>query len=176
MKSTAAAILVLSIAVVAALGCGGGSSTSQTSESPPAASTPPPAATPPPAPVETTAVLAESKYDAGPRAGKSPVDATLAATGEKLFQTKGCFVCHGFGKKITCPDLVGVSMRRTADWMEHQILHPEVMVKEDPISHELRTHYALPMTNQNVKPEEAKALIEFLKKKDHGAGVAGVAK
>jgi len=176
MKSTAAAILVLSIAVVAALGCGGGSSTSQTSESPPAASTPPPAATPPPAPVETTAVLAESKYDAGPRAGKSPVDATLAATGEKLFQTKGCFVCHGFGKKITCPDLVGVSMRRTADWMEHQILHPEVMVKEDPISHELRTHYALPMTNQNVKPEEAKALIEFLKKKDHGAGVVGVAK
>jgi hypothetical protein len=67
-------------------------------------------------------------------------------------------------------------MRRTADWMEHQILHPEVMVKEDPISHELRTHYAQPMTNQNVKPEEAKALIEFLKKKDHEVGVAGVAK
>jgi hypothetical protein len=67
-------------------------------------------------------------------------------------------------------------MRRTADWMEHQILHPEVMVKEDPISHELRTHYALPMTNQGVQPEEAKALVEFLKKKDHAAGVAGVAK
>jgi hypothetical protein len=174
MRRTAAVVLALAVAAV--LGCGGGSNSNQASESPPAASTPPPAATPPPAPVETTAVLAESKYDAGPRAGKSPVDATLAATGEKLFQTKGCFVCHGFGKKITCPDLVGVSMRRTADWMEHQILHPEVMVKEDPISHELRTHYALPMTNQNVKPEEAKALIEFLKKKDHGAGVAGVAK
>ena len=176
MKPAAAAILVLSIAVLAASGCGGGSGNQQASQSPPATSTPPPAATPPPAPVETTAVLAESKYDAGPRAGKSPVDATLAATGEKLFQTKGCFVCHGFGKKITCPDLVGVSMRRTADWMEHQILHPEIMVKEDPISHELRTHYALPMTNQNVKPEEAKALIEFLKKKDRTAGVAGVAK
>jgi len=170
MRRTAAVVLALAVAAV--LGCGGGSNSNQSAESPPATSTPPPAATPPPAPAETTAVLAVSKYDAGPRAGKSPANAALAATGEKLFSTKGCVVCHGFGKKVTCPDLVGVSMRRTADWMEHQILHPELMVKEDPISHELRTHYALPMTNQNVKPEEAKALIEFLKKKDREAGVA----
>lgn len=174
MKPAQAAILVLAIALAAAFGCGGGSGSQQASQSPPAA-TPAPA-TPAPAPAETSAVLAESKYDGGPRAGKSPVDAARAAEGEKLFATKGCVVCHGFGKKVTCPDLVGVSMRRTAEWMEHQILHPEVMVKEDPISHELRTHYALPMTNQGVKPEEAKALIEFLKKKDREAGVAGVAK
>ena len=170
MRRIAAAVLVLT--ALAAFGCGGGSNSNQTSQSPPATPAPAPAATPtPPPPAETTAVLAESKYDAGPRAGKSKVDAALVATGEKLFSTKGCVVCHGFGKKVTCPDLVGVSMRRTADWMEHQILHPEIMVKEDPISHELRTHYALPMTNQGVKPEEAKALIEFLKKKDRDAGV-----
>jgi len=174
MRRTAAVVIALAVAAV--LGCGGGSSNQEAAQSPPAASTPPPAATPTPAPVETTAVLAESKYDAGPRAGKSKVDAALAANGEKLFSTKGCMVCHGFGKKVTCPDLVGVSMRRTADWMEHQILHPEVMVKEDPIAHELRKQYPLPMTNQGVKPEEAKALIEFLKKKDRDAGVAGVAK
>jgi len=45
------------------------------------------------------------------------------------------------------------------------------MTAYDPTSGELRTHYALPMTNQGVKPEEAKALIEFLKKKDRDAGV-----
>lgn len=112
-----------------------------------------------------------SKYDDGPRAGQAPVVAALATTGEKLFQTKGCVVCHSFGKKVTCPDLVGVSMRRTALWMEQQILHPEVMVKEDPIARALKAGYALPMTNQGVKPEEARALIEFLKKKDREAGV-----
>lgn len=169
--------MIIATAMVAASGCGGGSGggqTQQTSESAPPAATP--VATPAPAPVETTAVLAESQYDAGPRAGQSPVNAALATTGEKLFATKGCVVCHGFGKKVTCPDLVGVSMRRTASWMEHQILHPEVMVKEDPISHELRTQYALPMTNQGLSPEEARAVIEFLKQKDRAAGVKPAAK
>lgn len=170
MRRLAACLLLAAIPFVALSGCGGGSSqTGQTSSSPPATSTPAPPTPAPPA--ETTAVLAVSKYDAGPRAGESPVKAALAATGETLFQKKGCMVCHGFGKKITCPDLVGVSMRRTADWMEHQILHPEIMVKEDPISHELRTHYALPMTNQGLTAEEARAVIEFLKKKDKDAGV-----
>ena len=172
--------LLLATVVVAASGCGGGSGggqTQQTSgESAPPAATPAPATPPAPAPAETTAVLAVSQYDAGPRAGQSPVNAAQATTGEKLFQTKGCVVCHGFGKKVTCPDLVGVSMRRTASWMEHQILHPEVMVKEDPISHELRTHYALPMTNQGLNPEEARAVIEFLKQKDRAAGVKPAAK
>ena len=99
-------------------------------------------------------------------AGASPFNPALAANGEKLFQTKGCTVCHSFGKKVTCPDLVGVTTRRTARWLEEQILHPEVMVKEDPISHALKADFPLPMTNQGLKPEEAKAVIEFLKKKD----------
>lgn len=116
-----------------------------------------------------------SKYDDGPRAGASAVNASMAAAGEKLFQSKGCTVCHSFGKAVTCPDLVGVSMRRTALWMEHQILHPEVMVKEDRISAELKTRFALPMTNQGLTPEEARSVIEFLKKKDKDAGVQGPA-
>ena len=164
-------IVVLSVAGLAAVsGCGGGSGSSQTQQAS-GGSPPAPASTPAAAPTETTAVLAASLYDGGPRAGQAPINAALATTGEKLFQTKGCVVCHGFGKKLTCPDLVGVSMRRTASWMEHQILHPEIMVKEDPISHELRTHYAVPMTNQSLTPQEAHAVIEFLKKKDRDAGV-----
>lgn len=168
MRRLASCLLIL--ATLAALGCGGGAGTEQT------AGTPPPSAstsTPAPVPAETTAVPplpTESKYDEGPRAGASPVNAALAATGEKLFQTKGCVVCHGFGKKVTCPDLVGVSMRRTARWMEEQILHPEVMVKEDRIAAELKTQYVLPMTNQGLTPEEARSVIEFLKRKDREAG------
>lgn len=160
--------LIALLAVGIALGlaaCGG----QKSAEQEPSANAPP--ATPAPAETPTATT---SKYDAGPRAGETAFDAALAAKGEKLFQSKGCFVCHGFGKKITCPDLVGVSMRRTALWMENQILHPEVMVKEDPITKELKTHYSLPMTNQNVAPDEAKSLIEFLKRQDSRAGVQGV--
>ena len=168
MRRIAAWLLLLTTCVLAAFGCGGGTGSDQTAGTPPATSTPAPAPpeTVPAAPLPTT-----SKYDDGPRAGEAAVNAAMAANGEKLFQSKGCTVCHGFGKKVTCPDLVGVSMRRTARWMEEQILHPEVMVKEDRISAELKTQYVLPMTNQGLKPEEAKAVIEFLKREDREAGV-----
>jgi len=168
MRRIAAWLLLLTTCAFAAFGCGGGTGTDQT------AGTTPPASTPAPAPAETTpaaALPATSRFDDGPRAGEAAVNAALAAGGEKLFQTKGCVVCHGFGKKITCPDLVGVSMRRTARWMEEQILHPEVMVKEDRIAAELKTQYVLPMTNQGLTPDEARAVIEFLKRKDREAGV-----
>lgn len=166
MRRIAACLLILATGTFALFGCGGGND--QTAGSPPLPST-----TPTPTPAETTAVTplpTESKYDTGPRAGEAPVNAALAASGEKVFQTKGCPVCHGFGKKVTCPDLVGVSMRRTAKWMEEQILHPEIMVKEDRIAAELKTQYVLPMTNQGLTPEEARSVIEFLKRKDREAG------
>jgi cytochrome c551/c552 len=108
----------------------------------------------------------QSLFDAGPRAGESPVDETLAEVGEGLFKSKTCSTCHGFGVRITGPDLKGVTQRRTAAWMEQQMLHPDMMTKQDPISRELLGKYAVQMPNLMLKPEEAKALIEFLKHKD----------
>jgi cytochrome c551/c552 len=165
--------LITLLVVGVALGLAGCGAKNESGESQPSASAP--ATTPPPAATDTAAApAAMSKFDEGARAGEAAVNGGLASKGERLFTSKGCPVCHGFGKKITCPDLVGVSMRRTAMWMENQILHPEVMVKEDPITMELRKSYALPMTNQKVAPDEARAIIEFLKQKDSKAGVKGV--
>ena len=109
---------------------------------------------------------AVSPYDGGPRAGESPVEPAMATKGEALFKTKGCTACHAYDKRITGPALKGVTQRRTADWMEHQILHPEIMTKEDPISKQLLATYMVQMSNQGLKPEEAKAVIEYLKKLD----------
>lgn len=109
---------------------------------------------------------AVSPYDGGPRAGDFPVEPALAAQGEVLFKTKGCTACHAYGKRLTGPDLKGVTQRRTADWMEHQILHPEIMTKQDPISMKLLATYMVQMSNQGLKPAEAKAVVEYLKKLD----------
>ena len=155
-------------ATIAVAGCGGGQQSSSTTENTTTTETPP-ATTP--APVETTAVPAVSPYDDGPRAGASAVNAALATTGEGLFKTKGCVTCHAYGKKqVTGPDLKGVTMRRTALWMEHQIMHPEVMVKSDPITRSLVVDFKVPMTNMQVTQEQAKALIEFLKREDKKSG------
>ena len=107
-----------------------------------------------------------SKYDAGPRAAESPVDHELAEVGARLFKDKGCSACHAFGTKMSGPDLAGVASRRTAAWMKQQILHPDVMTKEDPIARELMAAHALQMPNQGLSPEEADAVIEFLKSKE----------
>jgi len=111
-----------------------------------------------------------SKYDSGPRAGQQPIDASLVSTGEELFKTKGCSACHAYDKRVTGPALKGVTMRRTAEWMQNQILHPEVMTKEDPISHQLLATYAVQMTNQHLTPDEAKAVIEYFKSLDKQSG------
>ena len=150
-------------------GCGGGQQSSTTTENTTPADTTPVASTP--APVETTAVPATSPYDGGPRAGASAVNAAMAATGEGLFKTKGCVTCHAYGKKqVTGPNLQGVTMRRTATWMEHQIMHPDVMVKTDPITRSLVVDFKVPMTNMQVSEDQAKALIEFLKREDKKSG------
>jgi len=112
---------------------------------------------------------AASKYDSGPRAAEEPIDEALVKQGEGLFQTKGCSACHGFGRRISCPDLLPVPMERTAQWMEQQILHPEVMTKEDPIAHQLFAQYSLQMPNQQLTQPEAKAVIEFIKHQSHEA-------
>lgn len=110
-----------------------------------------------------------SKYDAGPRAADTPADHAKAEAGAKLFATKGCIACHAQGRRLTGPDLAGVSQRRTAAWIENQILHPDVMTKEDPISHELLAKYALQMPNQGLTPDEARSVIEFFKRYDQGS-------
>jgi mono/diheme cytochrome c family protein len=104
--------------------------------------------------------------DQGPRAADEPANGALAETGEGLFKSKGCSACHTFGQKLTGPDLAGVSHRRTAKWIESQILHPDKMTKEDPISHELFAKFALQMPNQGLTPDEAKAVIEYFKHQD----------
>jgi len=116
-----------------------------------------------------------SKYDGGPRAGATEADEEMAEEGESLFSTKGCTACHAQGRRLTGPDLAGVSMRRTQTWLEHQILDPATMAQEDPIARELMATHALAMPKQGLTPDEAKAVIEFLKHHDQEAGLAPVA-
>jgi len=110
-------------------------------------------------------VLAKSKYDDGPRASAEPIDAAGAAQGEKFFQSKGCVACHAWGKRLAGPDLKGVPAQRTSLWMENQILRPELMTKEDPISRQLLAQYKIQMTNMRLTPEQARMVVEYLKKR-----------
>jgi cbb3-type cytochrome oxidase cytochrome c subunit len=146
-----ALLAVLLVSVLPLNGCTGGSSHDSASTTPPQ----------------------RSPLDIGARAGESPVAAALAEKGEAIFKAKGCTACHAYGKRLTGPDLKGVTRRRTAQWMEKQILHPEVMIKEDPLSRELFAKYSLQMANQGLTQDEARAVIEYFKKLDAAAEAKG---
>jgi mono/diheme cytochrome c family protein len=148
-----------------AAGCGGNKAATTTNDAASSASSQASA----PAEMKLAAV---SQYDAGPRAFEGASDEAAIKRGEQLFKDKGCSACHAFGKKVTGPDLAGVTHRRTAAWIENQILHPDVMVKTDPISHELFAKYMLQMPNQGLTPDEAKAVIAYFRHMDHEAGEA----
>jgi mono/diheme cytochrome c family protein len=158
------AVLSLAIVLAALAGCGQKSADTAGTSSEPAA----PAA--PAGGGASGGVAAVSKYDSGPRAIAGEIDEAKAAHGKQLFSTKGCSACHAIGRRLTGPDLAGVASRRTAEWIENQILHPDVMVKTDPISHQLFGQFSLQMPNQGLTPEEARAVIEFFKQNDHEAG------
>ncbi len=150
------------VAILSLAGCGGNKSNESTSG--PAATPSKPATAGSSSSATVTTVPAD--LDKGPRAGESPADHEGAERGEKLFQTKGCSACHAFGVKKSGPDLAGVTMRRTARWMESQILHPDLMVKQDPISRDLFAKFVLQMPKQGLTPAEAKDVIEYLKNTD----------
>jgi hypothetical protein len=163
MRFVALGVVVLAFAGMALAGCGGAKDTG--SEQPAAQTGTSGTA----APAAGAAAL-PANLDQGPRAGESPRDEAKAKLGEQLFQTKGCSACHAFGKRVTGPDLAGVSMRRTALWIENQILHPDLMVKQDPIARGLFAQFALQMPNQGLTADEARSIIEYFKHQDHEAG------
>lgn len=152
--------LLLIALVIGVLGCGGNQDAGDVQT--PAASASSGGA--------TASMTLPANLDQGPRAGESKVDETKAKAGEALFKDKGCSACHAFGQRVTGPDLAGVSMRRTQTWLEYQILHPDVMVKQDPIARQMFAQFALQMPKQGLTPEDARTVIEYLKHTDHEAG------
>jgi len=155
----ASAALLLALALA---GCGGKQAQQEQSSAT--------AAPPVPAAGAAADYVVPADLDQGPRAAASAVDEEKAELGEKLFNSKGCVACHAFGKRMSGPDLAGVTRSRTERWMESQILHPDKMTQQDPISKELFATYKVQMTNFGLTPDEAKAIVEFLKKKDKESG------
>ncbi len=101
--------------------------------------------------------------DQGPRAAETVVLlAPLAATGQMLFDAKGCAGCHTFGESDTAPDLRGVATRRTAAWLRRQITEPEWMARHDSLTRAMIQQYGAPMSDLDVSPDEAMALVQFL--------------
>lgn len=91
------------------------------------------------------------------------LDQTLAETGQELFDAK-CTACHKTDKRFIGPAMVGVTERRTPEWIMNMILNPEGMVKEDPVAKQLLIEYnGSPMANQSLTEDEARSILEYFR-------------
>ncbi|MEJ2369304.1 MAG: c-type cytochrome [Gemmatimonadales bacterium] len=97
------------------------------------------------------------------------VDVQLATRGEGLFTQRGCVACHKIGEgRLVGPDLMGVTERRSYEWIHAMITAPDSMLQNDSTAKALFAEYFTPMPDQKVQPAEARALYENLRARTEG--------
>ena len=97
-----------------------------------------------------------------------PIDAALAAEGEADFTTR-CTTCHKMDERYVGPALGDVLTRRSPEWVMNMILAPDKMIVSDPDAQALLAEYSVPMTNQNLTQDEARAILEYLRQTAEGS-------
>lgn len=88
-----------------------------------------------------------------------------AANGAALFKSNACNSCHAVGKKLTGPDLAGLSERREEGWIVKWIHNPQGMIDSgDPQAVELKSQFATTMAPYaNLSEGDIKDIIAYLK-------------
>jgi len=92
------------------------------------------------------------------------INPALAGRGKTLFTNRGCTACHTIGKgKSSGPDLLGVTERRTPEWLKQWIKAPESMLGSDSIANALLAEYkGVKMPNLHLSDADVDALISYL--------------
>lgn len=90
------------------------------------------------------------------------IDEAVAVEGKAIFKAK-CKACHRVGKRFIGPDVTGVTIRRTPEWIMNMILNPDQMVKENAAARQLLMEYSAPMANQSLTEDEARKILEYFR-------------
>lgn len=72
-------------------------------------------------------------------------------------------MCHNMEGRMVGPELGDVMERRSPEFVMNFILNPSGMTREHPVGQELLQEYMTAMPYQNVKEDEARAIVEFLR-------------
>jgi len=88
----------------------------------------------------------------------------LVSRGKSLFTSRGCNGCHSIGKgKQAGPDLLGVTDRRSVDWLKRWLHAPESMYESDSIAKGLLADAkGIKMPNLRLNDADIDALISYL--------------
>jgi mono/diheme cytochrome c family protein len=116
--------------------------------------------------VPAVAVLLVALGAAAPLAAQAPepftIDSLTASFGEHVFNTRECTGCHELGREASSgPDLIGVTERRTVEWLRRFLTNPAEMAHEDETAYALQGKYAARMPNLSLSKRDIEGLINF---------------
>ena len=86
-----------------------------------------------------------------------------AAQGKLAFESR-CLACHSLGDGDRLgPDLLGVTRRRSEDWITRFLRDPAAMLASDPDAQALLTRFAVPMPDQNLSDAEIRQFLAYFR-------------
>lgn len=157
---------LFSFATLSFVACGGGTTTeTTTTETTTTGGAPAP---------EVAGAATVETYDPHRGEGKfnesnvdvSSMDNALAAKGESISQTK-CMSCHKTtDEKLVGPGWAGVTKRHTPAWIMNFITNTDAMIDKDPDLQSQLELCLVRMPDQNLADDDARAILEFMRKND----------
>lgn len=90
------------------------------------------------------------------------INEKMAERGKEVFRTK-CSACHKMEERYVGPPLADVTEKRTPAYIVNMIMNPVEMTKKHPKARKMLQEYMNQMTYQNVKQEDARAIVEYLR-------------
>ena len=123
---------------------------------------------------ETTATTSDpSSYDPKRGEGKfttvelgAALDQAMATKGEEVSGVK-CTSCHKTtDEKLVGPGWKGVTERRKPEWIMNFITNPDPMIDKDPEVQAQLEICLVRMPNQGLVDDEARSILEFMRKND----------
>jgi len=95
-----------------------------------------------------------------------PLDEGMIAKAQPIFDVK-CLACHKLtNEKLVGPGWKGVTQRRTPEWIMNFITNTNVMLDSDLVAQQLFVTCLVRMPNQGVSDEDARDILEFMRKND----------
>ena len=106
----------------------------------------------------------EGKYDTVELG--ATLDQAMASKGEEVAGVK-CTSCHKMtDEKLVGPGWKGVTERRTPQWIMNFITNPDPMIDKDPEVQAQLEICLVRMPNQGISDDEARGILEYMRKND----------
>jgi mono/diheme cytochrome c family protein len=95
-----------------------------------------------------------------------PLDQGMIAAGQNMYNVK-CAACHKLtNEKLVGPGWKGVTDRRTPEWIMNFVTNTEEMLEKDTAAQHLLEVCLVKMPMQNLSEQDARSVLEFMRKND----------